>query len=111
MAWPGERPPWGRGWGLPSSQGWGRARTSCPSVAEWVVRFVLSQSRQPWPECHGGCAGSQLRCWCTLEAAGVYWSCWAPAATFFMAQPMPAALPTKPGWPTPSLPITAVSGT
>lgn len=70
MAWPGEQPPWGRGQGLPGSQGWGRARTSCPSMAEWVVGFILSQSRQPWPEPHEGCAGSQLCCWCTLELLG-----------------------------------------
>lgn len=44
-------------------------------------------------------------------ASAVCWSCWAPAPLFFTVQPVPAALPTKPGWPTLSLPTTAASGT
>ena len=68
LAW--GRPPWGRGWGLPGSQRWGRARTSCPSAAEWEVRSVLSPSCQPRPEPRGGCACSQLRCWRILEPLG-----------------------------------------
>lgn len=48
----------------------GPAQILCLSVAEWVVRLVLSQSHQPQPETQGGCAGGQLCWWYTLVCIG-----------------------------------------
>lgn len=90
----------------PAALGPGRAAHRAGVSAWGLPRSCVP----PWDTCPLPQPEPQELCWwpaLLVVCTGVYWSCWAPAAVLLM----PTALPTKPGWPMPSLLTMAVCGT